>query len=174
MILKNGKWLLLICMLLAFFAFGCSTINKKPQSKLDKREQQIVDMASQSDLVILGKVLKKKSRWVDKKIITTALVMPLEIMKGNTSKTIEVDYLGGHVGVIAQDISNEQTLDAGEVSLLFLRKADEKFKAYGTGMRIISEYGKIMILKPEDRSSRLKNNRRIKKYLSDVKSMIKQ
>lgn len=151
--------------------------NNKPKS------QQVTDLNSsfhslknESDLIVLGKVIGKQSRWVGKKIITTAQVSVLEVFKGKKRKSIEIDYLGGSVGFITQDFSHETTLDVGEVSVLFLKnsklvKSSSDAKAKTT-MNIINESARITLLKPQDRPSRLKNNIKIQDFLKKLRKSL--
>lgn len=150
--------------------------NKPMQQQATALNPVFHSLKDKSDLVVLGKVIGKQSRWVDKKIITTAQVSVLETLKGKKRKSIEIDYLGGSVGFITQDFSHEATLDIGEVSVLFLKNpklvkpgSDAKAK---TTMNIISESARVRLLRPRDRPSRLKNSLKIQKFLKELRNSL--
>src|SRR5829696_1802646 len=89
---------------------------QEPTAPTRPTPPRIETLAGQSELVLVGKVLRNSSRWVGKKIVTTSEVQPLEIFKGTAPDTVKVWFLGGTVGVINQDATHEATLTAGEVA----------------------------------------------------------
>jgi hypothetical protein len=131
------------------------------------------ELAKSSTQVVVAKVLSQESKWVGKKIVTVAKVSPLEILKGNAraGQPIEVGYLGGAVGTTVMDFGHEPTLQPGEIVLLFLREHDPK--AIVPGLHITQENGRVRLIAPGEKETRLKNNRRLRAYLKQVTSAVK-
>lgn len=132
------------------------------------RPPTIEEMASRSEYVVVGKIVGAESRWVGKKIITVSEVQPIRLIKGEPlAKNLHVLTLGGTVGVIAQHFSHEVLLEKEEVALLFLvRSLGRPFLP--DALSPYPEYGKIPLLKPTDRASRLYNNRRLNRLVDEI------
>ena len=130
-------------------------------------------LAKASSRILVGKVLSQESKWVGKKIVTVAKVEPLEVFKGDVTpgRVVEIGYLGGTVGTTAMEYGHEPTLQRGEIVLLFLREPDPK--AIVPGLRIAQEDGRIRLVAPGEKETRLKNNRRLRAYLKQVAEAVK-
>ena len=134
----------------------------------------IEEMARVSDLVVVGKVLRSKSQWVDRNIVTTSQVKIFRnwTLKGNPRETVKVSFLGGTLGVINQYVSHEATLQAGEIVVLFLAETRGETYRYLGGMRIVSEWGKITLLQPGQSDSRFENNHRLMQFLEEIRKRV--
>jgi len=81
------------------------------------------ELAKSSDLIILGEVEEVSSRWSGdgKTIITRALVVTGEVMKGAAAETrIVVEYPGGEIGTSGLKVLDVSPLRKGEKVVLFL------------------------------------------------------
>ncbi len=146
------------------------------QSKKDRPETPTVkELAGKSDMVVLGKVLKKSSRWVGKKIVTSTDIKPVRFFKGKSADTtISIITLGGVVGNIVQEFTHEVVFQEGETSIFFLARTPRDKKFLPGVLRPVDEHAKIRLLKPTDSPSRLKNNRRLNKFIEEVAAEIKR
>jgi hypothetical protein len=133
---------------------------------------RVETLAGQSELVLVGKVLRNSSRWVGKTIVTTSEVQPLETYKGAPpAGTVKVWFLGGTVGAINQDVTHEATLTAGETAVLFLGTAKG---ARVEGLRMVDQDAKIPVLAPDQPDTRLANDRRLRRFLADIKARVEK
>ncbi|HWM25234.1 MAG TPA: hypothetical protein VNP98_10445 [Chthoniobacterales bacterium] len=166
-----------IGMALLFLAPGAaqraSAIEDAAKESSGAGQASLQRLAKASSRVIVGKVLSQESKWVGKKIVTVAKVDPLEVFKGEATpgRPLEVGYLGGTVGTTAMDYGHEPTLQTGEIVLLFLQEHDPK--AIVPGLRIAQEDGRVRLIAPKEKETRLKNNRRLRAYLKQVAEAVK-
>jgi len=97
-----------------------------PQTNQDK----IKLLTEQSDAIITGKVLTKKSDWNENKsrIFTIATIEVEEYLKGNgNDHQVKIYYPGGEVGEVGEQYSHMPKLNDDEEVLLFMKKdKDEK------------------------------------------------
>ena len=135
----------------------------------------VESLGSESDLVVVGRVVSSSSRWVGKKIITTSEVQSLESLKGKApGPTLQVATLGGTVGVIRQTATHFPTLEEGEVAILFLGQVAPEGASAPGSYRILHQAGKVRLLNPGEPDSRLENNRRLQDFLGEVKSRVRK
>lgn len=149
-----------------------------PAQKIDddtRLEKAWTELARKADFVVLGTVLGVDSRWEGKKIVSTARVQPLEVLKGSlpagAAKVLEVRFLGGRVGPWAQEFSHEIVLVEGETAVLFM----ESLATIGTkpAFRLLGENAKVSLLRAEHPVSRLRNNRRLAGRLQALRGAVK-
>jgi len=142
---------------------------QEPPAPTRPAPPRIETLAGQSELVLVGKVLRNSSRWVGKKIVTTSEVQTLETFKGTAPGIVKVWFLGGTVGVINQDVTHEATLTTGEVAVLFLAQPKG---AQIDGLRMVDQDAKVELLTPDQPGSRLLNDVRLKRYIADIKERV--
>lgn len=147
--------------------------------KLDRSHpgETRADLARKADLVVVGKVLNVDSRWEGRKIVSTARVQPLELVKGSlpaaAQKVLEVRFLGGQVGPWAQEFSHEITLTEGETAALFLAPLPSADRSKTPVFRLLGEEAKVSLLRPKDPASRLKSNRRLAGRVEALRAAVK-
>ena len=154
-------------------AHRASAIEDTGKESAATAQSALQQLSRASSRVIVGKVLSQESKWVGRKIVTVAKVDPLEVFKGDVTpgRAVEVGYLGGTVGTTVMDYGHEPTLQPGEIVLLFLREADPK--AIVPGLRIAQEDGRVRLIAPGEKETRLRNNRRLRAYLKQVAEAVK-
>lgn len=129
----------------------------------------IEEMAAQSDLVVLGHVVRNTARWVGKVIVTTSQVVPVEVIKGKLSgEPIEVSFIGGTVGVINQHATHQATLEQGELAVIFLNDVGKGTPFEPSTKRIGSERGKVTLLPPGYSELRLKHDLRLREVIRQI------
>ena len=170
-----------LALFICLFVSGCATGSAKaPQQttvvKLPKDgPPTVAEMAALSDLVLIGRVTKSDARWYGKKIMTVSDVEPVRTLKGaSPATTIKVVTYGGTVGVITQEFTHSVSLQEGETAMLFLHRTDPDSKLFNGHFMPFDEFGKIGLLRPEQRFSRLKNNRRLNRFIDDIETRVKQ
>ena len=153
-------------LLLLALPLSAQTVRPEPLQGPSNLEE----LARLSDVVVVGRVVRNSSRWVGKVIVTTSEVRTLETFKGQPPSLLEVSFLGGTVGVIHQDATHEPTLTEGEVAVLFLAAPppSPQGRPQIEGLRIVAEDGKLPLLAPGEPESRLKNDRRLQRFLREV------
>ena len=90
----------------------------------------IDELISHADIVIHGRVVSKKARWLDQngpsRIVTFYEIETVELLKGRftaseqQSKRIRVGVLGGEVGAYGQYVHGSPVLNEGESIVAFL------------------------------------------------------
>ena len=107
--------------------------------------------------------------------MTVSDVEPVRTIKGvPPATTIKVVTYGGTVGVITQEFTHSVSLQEGETAMLFLHRTDPDSKLFNGHLMPFDEFGKIGLLRPEQRFSRLKNNRRLNRFIDDIETRVKQ
>ena len=173
--------LVIMAVLMLALPTGCHLVKRSANEdsvevQLDVYQKPTIEeMAHHSEMVVLVKVVSKRSNWVGKKVVTVSEVQPLRFFKGGFSnELLSVVTLGGKVGDISQDFTHEVSLEEGETSILFLvSSASNKSFMPGT-MRPYGEFGRIRLLRPTDRDSRLKNNIRLNRFIEDLAIKVKK
>jgi len=80
-------------------------------------------LAQDSDLVIVGRVLERTGSWQGTRIVTTHRIKIDSIWTGNYPDTeLEFVSLGGSVGDIGQIVSGSSQLPAGTQAVMFLTR----------------------------------------------------
>ena len=129
--------------------------------------------AAAAKWVITGKVGKRESKWVNGKIVTTADIRPISVLKGtDVPSPISVSFLGGSVGPIRQDYSHEIVAVNGETAVFFLINAPTESGATFSGLTRIAR--KIPLLAPGQADSRLENNRRLVRFQNEIIEKVKK
>lgn len=139
----------------------------------DSEVGQIQQAASQSDAVLLAKVISKESKWVGKIIITTATMDVVETMKGKSERRIRVSYPGGVVGPIAQYVTHTPALQIGETAVVFIDEPKSDALRDLDSFEFSAEKAKIAILAPEQNEARLDENVRLKRNLNRIRAAVK-
>jgi hypothetical protein len=140
----------------------------------ERDKNYMASLAAKSDLVIVAEVGHGASQWYRKSIVTIMPVTPLSVLKGDPpGRSIPVLFFGGTVGVINQDFTHEATLKEGEVAVLFLNgpPRSDASRALHT-FQINGEDGKIPLLAPGQSKTRLQNNKRLVRFLDELKAAI--
>ncbi len=87
---------------------------------------QIASLTAESDLVVHGLVLSTKARWVDdargRHIRTYATVRPHAWLKGAGGREAVVEFLGGAVGEMREEVTPAIKMSPGEEVVLFLKR----------------------------------------------------
>jgi hypothetical protein len=145
-----------------------------PAAEATKRAP-IEEWAAASDVVVAGRVLRNRSRWIGKRIVTASDVEPLRVMKGNPRPgEIQVAFYGGTVGEIHQHVTHETTLREGEISVLFLAKPRKGILEELGAFHVAASGARIPLLAPGERESRLENNRRLRRGLEEVTRRVRE
>jgi hypothetical protein len=109
--------------ILLLFVLAVSAFQPLPVSALMKAFTT-EELAKSSDLVISGTVEEVSSRWSGdgKTIVTRAIVVPGEVLKGGAAQTRTiVEYPGGEVGTAGLRVLDVSPLRKGERVVLFLK-----------------------------------------------------
>ena len=162
----------LVGLVLGSFAVLAQDDKERPD---ESSSPPIEQMSEASELVVIGRVLRNESRWVGKLIVTTSEVQPLQTLKGDhPGETLKVSFYGGTVGVINQHVTHEAILQEDEVAVLFLAQPDERAAERAPGLRIVHERGALRLLDPGADESRLKDNRRLQRYLEEIAERVRK
>lgn len=153
-----------------FTGYASAAIKKSTETK--NLDHQFSLMSTSSENIVLGKVISLSSSWKGNLIVTTAVIEPLETLKGaQTNKPLNVSYIGGTVGVINQRLSEQVTLNIDDVAILFLKDAPTKSVLSGSKVFSYSN-GKIPLLTSGEDISKLKNNNRLSSLINNVRQQI--
>lgn len=150
--------------LTVFLLISLSGFNSYSQVASKKIEQ----LSKNADLIITGKVIKKKSNWNnDKSMIYTDVSIEVEeYFKGKkTQKTIVVRHPGGEVGGVGEIYTHMPRFEKSEEVMLFVQKAADNIYQVADG-----ENGKITLTKkdatPKTRALRIKQIKTLKNEIS--------
>jgi hypothetical protein len=135
-----------------------------------KTDHEIKKMSGQADLILIGKVMRKKSDWNENKtrIYTRATIQVDEYLKGRADgKSVEVVYPGGEVGDTGELYTHMPVFGNNEEVLVFLKK-DNKNKAFTV---LNGEKGKIKIWKNTKSNDKTSGSNR---PINDLKDKIKR
>ena len=149
-------------LLLIFMAFSSTLSAQITSTNVEK-------LAKDSDVIITGKVIKKKSSWNESKtrIYTKTTVQVDEYLKGTDSGgSVEIRYPGGEVGDVGELYTHMPRFEDDEEVLVFLKQDDqsEAFKV------LYGEEGKINVIRDEKSNEKMTGS---KVRLNDLKSQIK-
>lgn len=86
-------------------------------------------LVNASDLIVIGKVSKKKSFMEKGKILTSIVISPERILKGEVDDKIEIIQYGGRTETLITVVPGMPVFSINEHVLLFLEKP-EKSKSY--------------------------------------------
>lgn len=89
----------------------------------------ISELTKESEVVVIGKVVKVKSYWSEDgdTIFTKAFIRVQKVIKGKVAqKKIVVEYEGGEVGDVGLAVSDMPTVKRGEKLILFLESKKAK------------------------------------------------
>ena len=129
--------------------------------------------AASSKWVVVGKVEKRESKWVGGKIVTAARLQPISVLKGDgVPSPVSLMFLGGAVGSIRQDFTDEIIAVEGETAVFFLVDPPAGSGASLSELPRIAH--KVTLLKPGQADSRLKNNRRLVRYQNEITEKVKR
>lgn len=167
-------WLLaMLCFALAPVALAEDLTAR--DAEREKTQDYVAALAAKSDLVIVAEVGRAASQWYRKSIVTIATVTPLSVLKGDPpGKEFPVLFFGGTVGNINQDFTHEATLREGEVAVLFLNNRRTEAARALQAFEINGEDGKIPLLAPGQSKTRLENNKRLVRFLNELRETIAQ
>ncbi len=97
-------------------------------------KQSVPEMAKKADNIVIGRVVSTKSEWsaTGTQIFTYTTLEVSSAVKGTTKGSlITIKELGGIVGDIRQKIIGAAQYSMDEEVILFLNKADGKFRTLG-------------------------------------------
>lgn len=141
----------------------------------DERKDLIAALAAKSELIVVAEVTHNKPQWFRRSIVTVSEVTPLMVLKGDASgRPLRVMFFGGTIGVINQEFTHEATLREGEVAVLFLKRSHDEASRALQASRIVGEEGKLPLLDPGQSKTRLENNKRLIRFLDDLKAIVAQ
>lgn len=84
------------------------------------------EMADRADLVFVGKAVNSRAEWrtggTDRVIFTFVEFEVQELLKGNSGKTVTLQFLGGTVGDVTLEVSGIPRFNAGDRVVLFVEK----------------------------------------------------
>ncbi len=94
------------------------------------KKLSIEEMVKKADVICIGTVAKKESRWVSGHIETTMTINVSEYLKGNIGSVVEITQMGGVLEEpipIAQHVTGMPEFYTNEEVLLFLSTQKRKF-----------------------------------------------
>jgi len=157
----NGNRFLFIMFIL--LGFSLPSFSQSEVSQLQK-------LAKGADVIVTGKVTKKKSDWNDNKtrIYTRATLQVDEYLKGKgNGNAVEVTYPGGEVGDVGEIYTHMPKFEENEEVLVFL-KEDKNLK----GFKVFDgEEGKITVVSDVNTKEKVTGS---KVRIEDIKSQIKK
>jgi hypothetical protein len=96
------------------------------------RHQSVDELTGEADLVVLGTVGVKNSRWGDDSRIYTDVLISSEVtLKGQDQGAVSVEVLGGTIGDIGMVVSDGAEFAEGERVLVFLKRHGNGFQVAG-------------------------------------------
>jgi len=102
-----------------------------PASASVALDLSIEQLTAKADVVVRGKVVGQESAWTrGGRIVTTVHLAVEAALKGQSSGTVALEHLGGHVGDIGQQISGEVAFQNGEEVVVFLRAPKQPGSKY--------------------------------------------
>jgi hypothetical protein len=153
----------LILILTAYFS--TATFSQSMQAKMKK-------LSENSDLIVEGKVVQKKSKWNDNKtrIYTDVTLQVDEYLKGNQgNKTIVVTTPGGEVGEVGELYTHMPKFENDENVLVFV-KEDKKNKNYKV---LNGEDGKMTLYKDKVTGEKVTpSNMKMSKLKEEIKDYV--
>jgi hypothetical protein len=93
--------------------------------------QSIAQLAAQSDVIVLGRVDSTESHWLGGRIVTDALVLVEQSIKGDAVRVLDVTQPGGKVGNIAMRQLEAAQFRTGDRAILFLKHAEGRLRVAG-------------------------------------------
>jgi hypothetical protein len=114
-------WIALGLVLLTTFAAHATTVI--PPS--------FEEMTDRAELIFVGKVVRSRAEWRQvgpKRAIYTVVEFETEeTLKGNSTPTVSLQFLGGTVGDVTMEISEVPKFKAGDRELLFVARNGVRF-----------------------------------------------
>ena len=110
-------------------------------AQVSLRQIPLLQQVEQSNLIIEGKVISKKSYWDlnRKNIYTSNVIEVYKVFKGKNVKYVDVITLGGIVGLTAQNSSHSLQLAKGAEGV-FMLKLTSKLGLQNKGVQGISKF----------------------------------
>jgi len=153
-----------VCLTVVFVVLNSIII---PPVRAQGKNINLQKFTLESDAIITGKVIDKKSEWSSDKsrILTHVRIEVGEYLKGNEGNNIMVTYLGGEVGGVGEIYSHMPDFADKEEVLVFVKKdSNDDFRVFG------GEDGKLSITTdPGNTKKRVGENQ----SLSNMKTRIK-
>lgn len=98
-----------------------------PTLATSMRELTLKELVAQADLIALGRVYTQQARFRDDRsaIVTDVEFQPEQVLKGiaQVNNSLVITHLGGEVDGIGLQIPGEVSFQAGESTLLFLKRS---------------------------------------------------
>lgn len=89
------------------------------------------EMTDRADLVFVGKAIASRAEWrtvgSDRVIFTLVEFETEEVLKGNTNKSVTLQFLGGTMGEATLEVSGVPRFNAGDRVILFVEKNGIQF-----------------------------------------------
>ncbi len=152
-----------VCLSTMFMALNLIFI---PRIHAQETNVNLQKFTQESDAIITGKVINKKSEWNSDKsrILTHVRIEVAEYLKGKEGNNIVVTYPGGEIGDVGEIYSHMPDFADNEEVLLFVKKdSGDSFRVYG------GEEGKLSITTdPGNKNKRISENQ----SLSSIKKKI--
>jgi hypothetical protein len=96
------------------------------------RNQTTDELTAEAELVVLGTVRVKNSRWGDDSRIYTDVLISSEVtLKGQDQGAVSVEVLGGTIGDVSMAVSDGAEFAEGERVLVFLKRHGNLFQVAG-------------------------------------------
>lgn len=138
------------------------------QILVDKNnEKQVKHLTQSSDLIIVGKVVSKKSFWNDDKsrIFTNVSIEAKEYLKGKSSPNVTIKVPGGEIGEIGELYTHMPKFDDNEEMILFTKR-NKKNQLIVTG----GELGKIRLIKDEKTGKKFTPSRKsVEEFKNEIR-----
>ncbi len=107
-------------------------------------------LISRADVIVFGKCTSVTSQWRKKKIYSAATIQIENVIKGDPTPVIQVEYMGGTAmhpklnSPVTMSVSNAVSFEIGDEAVLMLKKlTNNSFQVIG------AERGKINVLTDE-------------------------
>ncbi len=90
------------------------------------------DLTRNSDAIVIGEVLEVSSYWCEKtgRIMSRALVLREDTIKGTAPSVVEIEYEGGEIGGLGLKVSDSPHFTKGEKVLIFIKEKDQALRTY--------------------------------------------
>jgi len=122
-----------LCVLALLEVFGNRPTHATIYAKLD-----VAQLAARSDVILLGQVESTRARWVRRQIVTEALVLVEESIKGAAAARVRIIQMGGKVGDIRMRQLGGAEFRVGDRAIVFLARADGDLRVVGLAQGKVS------------------------------------
>jgi hypothetical protein len=137
-------------------------------------QSDIKKLSENSDIILEGKVIQKKSSWNENKtsIYTDVTLLVDEYLKGDQGKkTIVVTTPGGEVGEVGELYTHMPSFKSDEDVMLFV-KEDKRDKSYKV---LNGEDGKLTLYKDKKSGEKVTSfNQKISTLKKEIKSYVEK